>query len=219
MPTHIIQAGDTLVALSEAHGLFAQTIWDHPDNTALRAQRKRQDALAPGDAVYIPDRSDRTELIDTDRRHRFVRKGIPAKLRVQFQIDGQPCAHQPFRLEVAAQTISSLTDGNGLVEAYVPASAREALLYLGEGSPPPMRLLLGGMEPDNTTTGMRKRLSNLGIRAPEDDDFSSPAWQRAIYQFQRMKNLKPTMKLDDATKQALIDHHDRIGQATRQASA
>src|SRR4051794_29578662 len=56
---HIVEQGDTIVALAERHGLFARTLWEHPQNAALRDLRARMDVLLPGDEVYIPDRRDK----------------------------------------------------------------------------------------------------------------------------------------------------------------
>jgi len=211
LPEHEIQPGETVAYLAEFHGLYAGTIWDHPRNAALRATRSRIDALAPGDVLYIPDREEETVELGTDRRHRFRRRGVPAKIRVQFREEGRPRAHQPYVLTVAGLTLRGTSDADGVVEAFVPASAREASLRLGDEAAPAIRLRLGRMEPDNTVAGLRKRLANLGIAAPEGDDVGSDDWRLALYRFQRRLGLAPSAELDPNTRAALVEDHDRVG--------
>ena len=210
MPIHLIAPGDAVAELAEIHGLFAETIWNHPRNAPLREKRQRYDALAPGDALFIPDRQERSAPIATGQRHRFLRKGIPAKFRLQLRAGGLPRAHLAFRLDVAGRVTTGKTDADGVVEAFVPASARTGTLRLGHDGPA-LRLHFASMEPDNTAGGMRKRLANEGIAAPADDDVTSPAWRLAIYRFQRRCGLSPTMELNEETSKALRERHDRVG--------
>lgn len=47
MPTrHVIQQGESVVALSERYGLFVETIWNHADNAELKRKRKDMNVLS-----------------------------------------------------------------------------------------------------------------------------------------------------------------------------
>jgi len=216
MPIHVMEPGDALAELAQTYGLFADTIWDDPRNALLRAVRERYDALAPGDVVHIPVRSEESESVSTDRRHRFIRKGIPAKIRVQLRTQGTPCAHQAYRLEVDGGVINGTTDANGVVEAFIPPSARSGMLQL-DGAEKAILLHFASMEPSATLAGIRKRLHNLDIHAPAGNDLASPQWQLSLYRFQRRFGLPLTMQLDPATKTALLENHDRLGSGKQPA--
>ena len=47
--------GDTTTKLAFEHGLFPDTLWNHPDNEDLRSKRDDPNVLYPGDKIFIPD--------------------------------------------------------------------------------------------------------------------------------------------------------------------
>jgi N-acetylmuramoyl-L-alanine amidase len=85
---HTVSQGDSVISLSEVHGLFAVTIWNDQGNAGLRQKRTDMNVLMPGDVVVIPDKRPRLEKRPTGQTHRFRRKGIPAIFRFQFNYDG-----------------------------------------------------------------------------------------------------------------------------------
>jgi hypothetical protein len=205
---HLVEQGETIVALAERYGFFACTLWEHPLNAALSARRERMDVLYPGDEVAIPDLRRKTVAIETDRRHTFRRRGLPAVIRLVLRRNGHPRANVPYRIEVGAKVIEGHTNDDGLIEARVPASARLGKLYL-DGRSEPIELRLGHMDPHDTISGVRKRLANLGLDAPTTDDTTSEEWQRVLGMFQRQSGLPSTGILDERTRLALVAAHDR----------
>jgi hypothetical protein len=214
MPEHTIAPGETVAYLAELHGLSATAIWAHPLNQELRSRRRRLDALAPGDAIHLPERMERVDICATDRLHRFRRVGTPARIRLQFRAQGEPRAMLPFILEVSGLTLRGASDADGVIEVFVPASAREGRLRLGDADAPSILLRLGGMAPDDTILGVRKRLANMGIAAPNGDNLASPEWKGALAKLQGRLGVKPTALLDQATIDALREWHDRVGKLT-----
>lgn len=207
---HVVKQGETIVSLSERYGLFARTLWEHPGNAALRAQRKRDDVLLPGDEVVIPDRRDKAVPAATGRVHRFRRKGIPAVFRLVLRDQGEPRAGVAWRLVVSGAETSGTTGDDGLIEQHVPAQATEGRLFLDE-SETPIVLRFGHLDPETSVSGVRKRLANLGMSAPQSDDLESLDWRDAIIALQRRAKLPQTAVLDDTTRRALVDLHDRMG--------
>lgn len=215
MPTvHVVAQGETIVSISERYGFSARVIWDHPQNARLKAARQRMDVLSPGDEVVIPDRRTKTVSLPTDRRHVFRRRGIPALLRIVLREDGRARAGIEYRLVVSGREIHGRTDDAGLIRAHVPSGAEHGELYIA-GEERPTVLRFGHMDPADTLSGVRKRLRNLGIEAPGDDDLDSEGWRGAIDALQLWAGLRRTGTLDEPTRAALLELHDRKGEAPR----
>jgi hypothetical protein len=87
MPQHTVQEGDCISSIADQYGLFWQTIWNHSSNAALKQQRGDPNILKPGDTVFVPDRREKFEACATDQRHRFILKGVPAKLRLRLLME------------------------------------------------------------------------------------------------------------------------------------
>ena len=88
---YAVKDGDCILSISKDFGFFWQTIWNDSRNASLKALRKDPNVLLAGDSVYIPDKQIKQVACPTDALHKFVRKGVPAMLRLQL-LDRQ---HQP----------------------------------------------------------------------------------------------------------------------------
>ena len=55
MPIHNVTQGDCFLSIAEANGFFWETLWNHPENKTLKAERKDPAVLLPGDKVFVPD--------------------------------------------------------------------------------------------------------------------------------------------------------------------
>jgi hypothetical protein len=54
---HVIEQGEHLSHLAAQYGFRDYlTIWDHPNNAALKDKRQNPNVLFPGDSVFIPDK-------------------------------------------------------------------------------------------------------------------------------------------------------------------
>ena len=72
---HTVVQGESLSMIASRNGLQSwRTIWDHPRNAALRAQRPTPDRVHPGDQVYVPDRQNRAAPAPTTTTNQFVAK-------------------------------------------------------------------------------------------------------------------------------------------------
>src|SRR5688572_24099688 len=134
MTKHLVKSGDCLVSIAGQHGVPWKSIWEHPENRELKSLRKDPNVLFPGDVVKIPPREDRTEPGSTNKRHRFLKKSDPARVRIRVLVDDQPRADQPFKLVIGGNEVKGYTDGDGFLESAIPPDASDGVLSVGFGS-------------------------------------------------------------------------------------
>jgi len=84
---YVIRRGDCVSSLAFNRGLNWETVWNHPNNASLKTLRGDPNILKSGDLLHIPDKTLKTVGRSTDVHHRFVRKGVPAKLRLRIVED------------------------------------------------------------------------------------------------------------------------------------
>lgn len=202
MPTHVVQQGDCLSNLTDQFGLKWETVWNHPNNQALREKRSDPNVLYPGDELYIPDRETKEVPRPTEKRHKFVKTGIRAKLKLKLLDDFQPRAGVSYELQVDGVQKSGVTDGQGYLEQWIPPSARRARLLVGKGTIKDVYdLRLGELDPIDTEEGIRGRLVDLG--------FGSDNLNEAINAYQKREGLPITGEANEATRNRL---KERFGQ-------
>lgn len=204
---HLVQQGDSIISLSQAYGLFADTIWDDAANAALRQRRADMNTLLPGDTVVIPDKKLRSEKRATGATHTFRRKGIPALLRLQVFDMHIPRANQPYVLTIDGVPIEGQSDGQGIVEQHISALAKAGELVIGEDQ---LRLVLnfGHLNPLEDLSGQQQRLNNLGYHCGEADGELNEDTRRALRRFQREHGLAESGEADAQTRDKLQQIHD-----------
>lgn len=206
MPEHTVEQGECVHSIAAEHGLFWQTIWDHPDNAELRELRGSPSVLHPGDVLFVPDIRRKEVTVAMRERHRFRRRGVPAVLRLRMVADGEPVADTPFELEFDGRTVTGTTDAEGRIVESIPPGTREGTLYLGEDRVE-YPLQLGALDPVEEVTGVQARLKNLGYDCGRIDGDPAERTQAAIRQFQEAQELEVTGELDQATKDRLRELH------------
>ncbi len=200
---HLIVQGDTIPSLAFQYGLFSDSLWQHPENADLRKLRGDPNVLMPGDKVFVPDKILKQVDKADGARHRFQRRGVPMKFRVQLlDKDRQPRANLKYTLDVEGQLLKGATDSEGVIEHWLSPAARTATLRLGEEV---YHFAIGALDPEASDKGVRARLANLGYLANVDGSASDQA--AALRAFQADRNLTVTGKADDATRAELTKAH------------
>ena len=207
MPEYTVVQGDCLSSIAAGYGMQWQTIWNHPDNAALAAERKDPNVLYPGDVLFIPDKDNRTEAKGTDSSHSFVLKCATTYLRLQILDWDQPRGGELYRLDVEGLSLSGVTDGSGYLEEAIPATAASARLFLGAVMEQ-IEIDLGTLDPVTEASGKMGRLNNLGYACRTDGTIDDRA-KEAIILFQTDMNLPANGQLDASTGQMIQQLHGR----------
>lgn len=226
---YIVREGDCMSSIAKDSGHFWGTLWNAPENEELREVRKNPNTLLPGDKVFIPELRPKEEACETEARHRFIRRGEPAKLRLrlvrgpsQFLPDNddgvppgklaqdQPWANVPYKLVVDGRTFEGTSDGDGWIEVNIPGNATKGKLLLHPGEPEEieMPVELGQLAPISELKGVMQRLENLGLRSGNPGTYRmTPEVREAVRKFQQQHGLPATGELSDETRQKLVEVH------------
>lgn len=206
---HTVQPGECLSSIALRYGFFADAIWNHAANAPLRTRRVNMNVLAPGDVVVIPDKTLGLQTRPTGQRHRFRRRGVPAKFRFRLVHGDTPRAGVPFRLIVDGRTHEGATDSDGVGEIPVAPDARRARLYIDDPeSPQEHDVALGQLRPADSIDGAQARLRNLGYEDVRVTGELDDATRSALRAFQAAQGLGVTGQLDAATSERLRTQHD-----------
>lgn len=201
---HVVQQGEHLATLALQYGFrHVATVWDAPENEALRATRENPYVLLPGDVVSIPDREARVEEAPTGRRARFRIAGEKLLLRVVL-LDwfGKPMAGAECKLALDGREEDVTADGDGAVEREIRGSSREVKLTAGGYE---FELMLGHLDPSSERSGACARLAGLGYLPSPDEGDDDDALRGAIEFFQHDYGLTVDGELGDALSSALRD--------------
>lgn len=205
---HVVRAGECTSSISKTSGHFWETIWNDGANAQLRETRKDPNVLLPGDHINVMPLRPKTETGATQMRHRFVRRGEPAFLRLTLMDDDQPRANQPFTLEIDGNETRGTTDPEGKLSVPIPGNAKSGRLLIGpEGQQEEFPVKLGHVDPISELSGVQGRLNNLGFGCGPADGKAGPATHAALARFQEANDLKVTGELDEQTRAKLLEVH------------
>jgi N-acetylmuramoyl-L-alanine amidase len=189
---HVVRHGECISSIADRHGLFWQTVWSA--NPKLKETRADPNRLAPGDVVIIPDRQAKHESCACDQRHRFKRKGTPAKLKIVLEEDGVPLKNAAYLLRVDGEPPrEGRTDGTGLLDEWISPGAERAVLEVGDVV---YELDLGGMNPIDDLIGVQSRLQNLGFYSGGLDGLIGPLTRAAVREFRSLVQLPEGEDID-----------------------
>ncbi|MFN0058634.1 MAG: peptidoglycan-binding protein [Planctomycetota bacterium] len=193
-----VGSGDSVPSIAKTHGFFWQSLWDLPENAALKATRKDPNLLYEGDEVFVPKPREKLEVRPAGATHVFKRLGDPVKFKLRLTRAGKPRASEPYVLVLGDETIEGATDGDGKLETFVPGNVTEGKLLLKNGKEEyPLRI--SRLDPIETTSGVQQRLNNLGFSCGPEDGKPNARTRQALSSFQAKHALAATGEADAAT--------------------
>jgi N-acetylmuramoyl-L-alanine amidase len=185
-------------------------------NDALRSKRKRPNVLLPGDEVLIPEKRLKAYSGATEHRHRFVKKGTPAKFRLILERNDQPIKNTHYVLHVDGKVFEGTTNDQGRLEVFINPDASRGRLTIDDLV---YELKFGGIDPHDEISGVQDRLQNLGFYHGAVDGILGPLTKEAIGDFQSVVGLEATGELDDATHDQLFGYQDEEHEPMTQVEA
>lgn len=212
---YTVKLGDCMSSIAFENGFFWKTLWNLPENAALKTLRKNPNVLMTGDVVYIPDLRQKQVTRPTGALHQFVRKGVPEIFRMRLVgVHNKPRAHLDYVIVIDGVARRGKTDANGRIQESIPPNAKAGKLTVaglpeGRRKPKPLviRLLLGHLDPVSEISGVKARLANLGFYHGAIDGNLDAGTARAISAFQKKNGLPENGLADDATKALLQKAH------------
>ncbi len=100
-----VKSGDCMSSIAFEHGFSPDTLWNH--NEDLKQKRKKMNHLEVDDTLIIPEKEEKEESGATEQKHRFRKKGVPAKLKLKiFKL----AVSEPTGEQSTAQEDSSQAD-------------------------------------------------------------------------------------------------------------
>jgi len=193
---HIVEQGEHLSKIAKDNGFpDYRLLWNHPNNADLKKERQNPNVLYPGDQVFIPDREEKQESGNTDKRHTFTVDKASLKLVLILEdVFEKPISGATCGLVVGSQSYVLTTDGNGKIEQEIPLDATSGILVIrGDQTPfqdDPIPLKIGHLDPLQEVSGQIARLNNLGYFAGQLDGSDSAAFESAVEEFQCDHGLK-----------------------------
>jgi hypothetical protein len=96
-------------------------------------------------------------------------------------LNSEPIANTPCKLEVEGSSYQLTTDGKGMIEQLIPKTAESGKLSFRQFVIP---IKIGHLDPPEALAGWRARLNNLGYNAGTSDDPKDPLVVSAVEEFQ-----------------------------------
>jgi hypothetical protein len=136
MREYTLDGEDSLYSVAMENGYIWQTLWDLPENRALRELRKNPGGLIEGDVVQLPDLRVKSLAAGTNVRHRYVRKGAPppprkCKIAVEYG-DFEPLLDAVDTIKGRQQRLQSFDYYHGAVDGADNAVLKACWRHFGE---------------------------------------------------------------------------------------
>jgi hypothetical protein len=199
---YVVKIGDSLISIAFERGLLPDTIWQAPENEALREARPDAEVLLPGDRMTIPQKRIAYVSKPDSQRHVFRRKAVPHVLRVTLlDVDDEPLADKPVKIDIDGRKGTGVTNSAGQFRHPIQPNARNARIVVDEVYT--FEIRLGYLSPVQTLRGVQERLRNLGFYEGSIDAQLSPQLTLSLTLFQSSRHLQPTGLIDQATEDEL----------------
>lgn len=209
MIIHTVKAGECLATIAANFGFQSwKTIYEAPENADFRNKRPNPNILYAGDKIVIPDKGQKKEDGNTEKKHRFNVPSAQWVFRIEMKDDEYNALDQmPFELRMDNhEIIRGQSKENGLIEIPIPPDVRSGILFFGGEV---LDLRFGDLDPISRITGVQARLNNMGYPAGPVDGIVGPRTRRAVSLFQKHERLSVTNgEITYETRHRLLEVHD-----------
>jgi Putative peptidoglycan binding domain len=192
----VVGATDHLAKIAARHGIRdPQRIWDDPENAELRELRSNPNLLREGDEIAVPDRDPPSFEVPAGRRHGFRVPIATVELSCRLlDLFGEPIADAAVHARIDDTEHDLVTDGDGKLTVPIRAGTERVRLELDDRV---FELEVGRLDPIDTPTGLRARLTALGYLSGDLDGDDPEDVRFAIELFQHDNALAVDGIVDD----------------------
>jgi murein L,D-transpeptidase YcbB/YkuD len=170
------------------------------------------DTLYPGDLLFLPSRTETLLEFKKGTTNTYVASVPRITVRIAFEDDDGPYAGEDFVVEETNPPIEGTTDNDGIAEFMLPYTIKKAKVHLLERKEV-FIVDIGHLDPVNTASGVRQRLSQLGYLpqpCPVTDAGLAKRvltyeMEQALREFQRDNGIEENGTVDQATRDALVE--------------
>ncbi len=188
--------------------------------------------------LFLADGNERSETFDANGKFR-LEDMPPGPLRVALEDDDSDSnesddeeeqqtirialkdssdnsySNKKYEIHYGLDTVSGNTNGEGLIEAELPANVHEAKLLVwlrGNDETPSYctTIQFEQLEPENEPKGVQKRLQNLGFYNGAIDGEFGPMTREAIKNFQKKNNLPVTGTVNPEVSEKINEKFNNI---------
>jgi hypothetical protein len=207
---HVVRQGECVHSIAHALGVPWRKLWDLSDNDALREADRKPSQLLPGDRLAVPEPTPGEVRLRTGRRHEIRAKIGLVEVTLSLRENGVPLANVAWRIEGDSVRREGTTDADGVLSTRLPSGLTRARLRLRVDEPTEVshELVLGALDPLESTSGVQGRLANLGLYTGPVDGVLGPETRRALRSFQSLQGLRVHGGLDRETLDRLRDAHE-----------
>jgi hypothetical protein len=212
MPPYVVRQGDYLAKLAHQFGFDADDVWNDPANGALRELRKTPDVLYPGDVLQLPVAKPESQSLVGGSGNAYAASIPCVEVILVLRDDtgnllpSEPCEIEGCGPPDGPAPPPTSSDGDGKITLAVPVTQREVTIHLPRKNVT-LQVLVGDLDPIEETSGVQKRLQNLGYGDWSEADEEDETLAGATRAFQKDAGLEPTGTLDDELRQALLRRH------------
>jgi hypothetical protein len=204
-----VRQGDCVLSIAADHGIGdPRIIVDHPDNEQLfRDSRRRAGILGPGDILTVPIETNEHSVSENSELR--LRVTLPrTSLRLYLKkADGSAMSGEAVKYWLPArdEPLDASTDGDGLLDIRVPATARVVRVQI-VSTGQMLHVRPGALDPIDQESGVVQRLSNLNY-LPPDARPTVDELTAAVTRFRVDRGLEEEGGMDDAFRDALESAH------------
>ena len=192
--SHTVQQGEDLLSIAIRFGYASvDSLYNHPDNKALREKRSDPMCLKPGDTVMLPEKETVATQCKTGCRHHFVVTRPKAYFTMSLRdINGNPLKGVDYTLIVGngdSSRIKGKSNDKGEISEPISVTATQAELVVHMDPRDPQcdiarNVIIGGKNPVETVSGRQARLNNLGYFCGSVDNNEGEYTRSALLQYQ-----------------------------------
>lgn len=180
--SHTVAPGDHLSRVAATNGFKSYVpLVDDAANEPLMRLRKTPHVLGVGDPVDVPPLEGREVERVTDERHRFNANIPELVVRVRHTTWAGAAVAPPSSATGDGKPLPVTPASDGMFAVDITPLTDRLIIDTGDRT---LLARVGFLQPIDTITGTRQRLTNLGYEAGEKDDPTDLQFRSAVEEFQ-----------------------------------